>query len=52
MESQIKVVDKLIEEGEGFTFQNFCLNTASYPGQYGGADTPEWGTYCRKTTCG
>jgi predicted nucleotide-binding protein len=45
MESQIKVVDKLIEEGEGFTFQNFCLNTASYPGQYGGADTPEWGTF-------
>jgi predicted nucleotide-binding protein len=45
MESQIKIVDKLIEEGESYTFQNFCLNTSEYRGQYGGADTPEWGTF-------
>ncbi|QSX28541.1 nucleotide-binding protein [Shewanella cyperi] len=45
MESQIKIVDKLIEEGESYTFQNFCLNTSEYRGKYGGADTPEWGTF-------
>jgi len=45
MESQIRIVDKLIEEGESYTFQNFCLNTAEYRGKYGGSDTPEWGTF-------
>lgn len=45
MESQIKVVEKLIEEGRGFTFQNFCLKRSTYQGQYGGADTPEWGAF-------
>jgi len=45
MESQIKIVDKLIEEGESYTFQNFCLNTTEYRGEYSGADTPEWGTF-------
>jgi len=49
MDSQLKVIEKLIEEGEGFTFQNFCLPTASYPGQYGGADTPEWGAFKIRT---
>ncbi|MGR5298482.1 TIR domain-containing protein [Vibrio mediterranei] len=45
MESQIKIVEKLIEEGESYTFQNFCLKTSNYQGKYGGADTPEWGTF-------
>ena len=45
MESQIKIIEKLIEEGESYTFKNFCLNTAHYQGEYGGADTPEWKTF-------
>lgn len=45
MDSQLGIVTRLIEEGKLFTFTNFCLETASYPGQYGGADTPEWSTF-------
>lgn len=45
MESQIKIVEKLIAEGEKFTFQNFCIARSDFQGRYGGADTPEWGTF-------
>ena len=45
MDSQLEIVTKLIEEGESYTFENFCLATASYQGQYGGADSPEWSTF-------
>ncbi len=45
MNSQLKVINKLIEEGKSYTFANFCLPTSSFPGQYGGADTPEWSTF-------
>ncbi|MCS4063827.1 nucleotide-binding protein [Pseudomonas putida] len=42
MDSQIAVLDHLIEEGNKFTFKNFCYPSSSYPGQYGGDDKPEW----------
>lgn len=45
MDSQLDIVKTLIEEGESYTFSNFCLKTASYPGEYGGADTPEWSAF-------
>ncbi len=45
MESQIKIVDKLIEEGESFTFENFCFSKPDSRGRYGGSDTPEWSTF-------
>lgn len=45
MDSQLDIIKNLIKEGESYTFANFCLKTASYPGQYGGADTPEWSAF-------
>ncbi len=42
MDSQIAVLDHLIEEGNKFTFNNFCYPAINYPGQYGGDDKPEW----------
>ncbi|MBB1273197.1 TIR domain-containing protein [Psychromonas sp. SR45-3] len=45
MESQIEIVERLIEEGESFTFQNFCLAVGDYQGRYGGPDSPEWGIF-------
>lgn len=45
MDSQLDIVNTLIEEGESYAFDNFCLRTASYPDKYGGADTPEWSTF-------
>jgi len=42
MDSRLKVVEQLIETGNKFTFQSFCYPNTSYPGQYGGEDTPEW----------
>ncbi len=49
MESQIIIVEKLIEEGEKYTFQNYCLNRNDGQRQYGGADTPEWSTFKIRT---
>jgi hypothetical protein len=45
MESQIEIVERLIEEGESFTFQNFCLDVGDSQGYYGGPDPPEWGIF-------
>ncbi|MDO3722242.1 nucleotide-binding protein [Marinobacter sp. chi1] len=45
MESQIVLVEALIEEGENFDFQNFCFPHSSHPGEFAGADTPEWKTF-------
>ncbi|MCG5513751.1 TIR domain-containing protein [Ectothiorhodospira shaposhnikovii] len=42
MDSEIKLIDNLIEEGQKFNWSNFCQPDASYPGQYGGTDTPDW----------
>jgi predicted nucleotide-binding protein len=49
MESPIELLKRLIDEGEKFNFQNFCFPNESYPGQYGGDDTPEWLAW--KTRC-
>lgn len=45
MESQIALVEALIEEGERFDFQNFCFPNSSYRGEFAGTDTPEWKTF-------
>lgn len=45
MESQIDIINKLIAEGNLFTFENFCLPQRDYPDEFGGADTPEWNTF-------
>lgn len=49
MDSQIEIVEKLIEEGEKYTFKNFCIPVLNYQGQYSGADTPEWSTFKIRT---
>lgn len=49
MESQIKIVERLIEEGKAFTFENFSLQNPIYKGRYGGADAPEWGAFKIRT---
>lgn len=41
MESIKEQIKVLVEEGEKFTFQNFCYPNRS-GSQYGGEDTPEW----------
>ena len=41
MESAIKQLEMLIEEGERFTFQNFCYPSED-GNEYGGEDTPGW----------
>lgn len=45
----MEIVEKLIEEGEAYNFETFCLPTSSYQGEYGGADTPEWGAFKIRT---
>jgi len=42
MDSKIKVIEKLIEVGAGFTAKNFCFPNETYPGDFGGNDTSEW----------
>ena len=39
MDSSLELVDKLLAEGEHFTFKNFSSRNDSV---YGGEDTPEW----------
>jgi 2-iminoacetate synthase len=41
MDSQLEIVNMLIEEGKSYTFDNFCLPRSDYSGQFGGYDTPE-----------
>lgn len=45
MDSEKELIDNLIEEGQKFTWSNFCRPHASYAGQYGGVDTAEWLTW-------
>ena len=45
MDSQLEIVNMLIEEGKSYTFDNFCLPRSDYSGQFGGYDTPEWSTF-------
>lgn len=42
MDSELDILEYLLEEGRGFTFQNFCYPNESFPGQFGGDDKPEW----------
>lgn len=44
MESVQRQLVMLIEEGEKFTFSNFCL-PSPFGSQYGGPDTPQWLTW-------
>lgn len=47
MESPVDLLQKLIDEGEGFTFANFCRPhplSGDVP-KYGGVDTPKWVTW-------
>lgn len=46
MDSKIKIVENLIDQGEKFNFGNFCIpRNDNYSGLYGGADKPEWLTF-------
>ena len=45
MDSQLHIIATLIEEGESYNFTNFSLSDASFPLEFAGADTPEWGAF-------
>lgn len=47
MESQLEIINRLIEEGKSYTFANFCYERPEpqHRGIFGGEDTPEWSTY-------
>ncbi|TNI69204.1 TIR domain-containing protein [Aeromonas media] len=42
MDSQIAVLEHLIEEGKKFNFGNFCYPSESFRGEFGGKDKAEW----------
>lgn len=42
MDSQIKMVESLIAQGNYFNFNNFSQPHSSYPGKYAGSETVEW----------
>jgi len=42
VDSVIKVINKLISDGESFSFDNFCYHDKSSLGKYGEATKPEW----------
>lgn len=42
MDADLDILDKLIAEGQGFSWSNFCQPSDKYPGKYAGADGPEW----------
>jgi len=41
----LNLIQSLIEEGEKFTFQNFCYPSDTDPTRYCGEDSPEWITW-------
>ncbi len=45
MDSQLEIINRLMQEGESYTFANFCLEKSDREVQFGGADTPEWSTF-------
>jgi predicted nucleotide-binding protein len=49
VDSELDILKQLLEEGRGFTFQNFCYPNGSHPGEYGGEDTPEWMAWKTRT---
>ena len=43
MDSELDLLDRLLQEGRTFTWQNFCYPNEHYPGgEFGGDDKPEW----------
>lgn len=42
MDSEKDLIDGLIFDGEKFNWSNFCQGHPDWPGQFAGADTPEW----------
>ncbi|MBU1618261.1 MAG: nucleotide-binding protein [Gammaproteobacteria bacterium] len=42
MDSKISILDRLIIEGEKFSFDNFCYKDSAYPGEFAGTDKAEW----------
>ena len=49
MDSERKLVEKLISEGKQFDWSNFCQPDDTYPGQFAGPDRPEWLTWKTRT---
>jgi predicted nucleotide-binding protein len=47
MDSRISQIERLLEEGQKFTFNNFCYPNESGT-EYGGDDTPEWLAWKRR----
>jgi predicted nucleotide-binding protein len=45
MDSKLKIIETLINEGESYLFSNFCRPHSSNPRAYAGADTPEWAAF-------
>ncbi|WP_243323602.1 nucleotide-binding protein [Geothrix sp. SG200] len=48
MDSRLARLEQLLEEGRGFTFDNFCL-PGEGRGVWGGPDSPEWATWQIRT---
>ena len=42
MDSNLDILKNLFDQGQQFTFQNFCYPNDNYPGEFGGEDRPEW----------
>lgn len=49
MDSDLDMLERLLAEGSDFTFENFSFGSESFPGQYGGDDTPEWFAWKTRT---
>ena len=45
MDSKLSLIEKLIIEGEEFSFTNFSITKYTKFGVYGGKDTPQWATF-------
>ena len=49
MDSERNLIADLIAEGNQFNWSNFCSQDEEYPGQYAGAETPEWLTWKKRS---
>lgn len=49
MDSERDLLENLISEGKEFDWSNFCQLDRSFPGQFAGADQPEWLTWKTRT---
>ena len=48
MDSKLRIIKTLINEGEKYSFDNFCLKGDSYGRGVGGPDTPEWSAFKKR----